>query len=51
MPEEASLKKKTPLDVRLRLLCSWLVVGVPLAWGIWETLQKSLPLFGLPSGH
>ncbi len=26
------------------LLC-WLVVGLPLAWGIIETLKKSLVLF------
>jgi hypothetical protein len=51
MPEEnASPRKETPPGVRLRLLCSWLVVGIPLAWGIWETLQKSLALFGLPPG-
>jgi hypothetical protein len=50
MPEDGSLRNGTPLDARLRLLCSWLVVGIPLAWGIWETLQKSLALFGLPSG-
>lgn len=30
----------------VRLLGSWLVVGIPLAWGIWETLKKSLALFG-----
>lgn len=27
------------------LLLAWLVVGAPLAWGIWETLKKSLALF------
>ena len=27
------------------LLISWLVVGLPLAWGIIETLKKSLALF------
>ena len=27
------------------LLVSWLVVGLPLAWGIIETLKKSLALF------
>jgi hypothetical protein len=24
---------------------SWLIVGVPLLWGVWETLKKSLALF------
>jgi len=28
------------------LLIRWLVVGLPLAWGIIETLKKSLALFG-----
>ncbi len=27
------------------LIVSWLVVGLPLAWGIIETLKKSLALF------
>lgn len=27
------------------LLLGWLVVGLPLAWGIWETFKKSLALF------
>jgi hypothetical protein len=27
------------------LIVSWLWVGVPLAWGVWETVRTSLPLF------
>lgn len=27
------------------LLLSWLVVGIPLAWGIWKTLIKLPALF------
>lgn len=30
---------------RLRLLVSWLWVGIPLGWGVWQTVMKSLPLF------
>jgi MFS family permease len=26
-------------------LLAWAVVGIPLAWGVWITLSKSLPLF------
>jgi hypothetical protein len=26
---------------------AWLAVGIPLAWGIWTTLTKALPLFGI----
>lgn len=29
-----------------RLFVYWTVVGVPLAWGIWTTLQKMKTLFG-----
>lgn len=28
------------------LVGAWLFVGLPLAWGIWETLKKSVALFG-----
>jgi hypothetical protein len=30
----------------LHLLISWLVVGVPLIWGVWTTLLKLPALFG-----
>lgn len=29
-----------------RLVASWLVVGVPLAYGIVQTVRNILPLFG-----
>ncbi len=29
-----------------RLVVSWLIVGVPLAYGIYQTISKTLPLFG-----
>jgi hypothetical protein len=29
----------------LRLALSWAVVGIPLAWGVYQTVLKSLPLF------
>ena len=29
----------------LLLVISWSWVGVPLAWGVFETLQRSLALF------
>jgi len=29
----------------LRLLLHWLVIGLPLAWGILETFKKALALF------
>jgi hypothetical protein len=32
-------------DNRLLLVISWLWVGVPLAWGVLQTLRTSLALF------
>ena len=29
----------------IRVLLAWAAVGIPLAWGIWITLQKALVLF------
>ena len=23
----------------------WLIVGIPLCWGVYQTVQKSIPLF------
>lgn len=28
-----------------RLFVAWALVGVPLAWGVWQVFQKSLDLF------
>ena len=33
------------MSMRARLIVSWTVVGVPLAYGLWETLQKASQLF------
>ncbi len=30
---------------RLQLVASWTLVGVPLAWGVWQVFLKSLDLF------
>ena len=27
------------------VLVAWAVVGVPLAWGVWQVFRKSLDLF------
>jgi hypothetical protein len=29
----------------MKLLLSWLLVVVPLGWGVTKSVQKSLPLF------
>lgn len=31
--------------MRARLVMSWALVGLPLAWGVWQVFQKSLDLF------
>jgi hypothetical protein len=31
--------------MRARLALSWALVGLPLAWGVWQVFQKSLDLF------
>ena len=33
------------MSMQARLIMSWLVVGVPLAYGLWETLVKASQLF------
>lgn len=30
---------------RLLVIFAWFVVSVPLGWGIYQSVQKSLPLF------
>jgi hypothetical protein len=32
--------------MNLKLVLAWLIVGVPLAWGVSKTLQNAMALFG-----
>jgi len=32
--------------MKARLVMLWLAVGIPLLWGVMETLKKALKLFG-----
>ena len=34
-----------PRKQTLALIIVWTVVGVPLAWGVWQVFKKSLDLF------
>ncbi len=34
---------------RIALVVAWAVVAVPLGWGVYQSVQKSLPLFVEPS--
>lgn len=29
----------------LKIAGAWALVGIPLAWGVWQVFQKSLDLF------
>jgi hypothetical protein len=31
--------------VRLKLIGAWALVGIPLAWGVWQVVRKSMDLF------
>jgi len=31
--------------MKVRLIVSWSLVGMPLGWGVWQVFQKSLDLF------
>jgi hypothetical protein len=33
-------------NATVKLALAWLAVGVPLAWGVVETLKKAMALFG-----
>jgi hypothetical protein len=32
-------------QLALKLAAAWALVGIPLAWGVWQVFQKSLDLF------
>lgn len=34
-----------PAGGRAALVAAWLLVGIPLAWGVYETVVKSMALF------
>lgn len=31
--------------MKMRLLIMWLIVGVPLLWGVYKTVQNAVKLF------
>jgi hypothetical protein len=36
------MSRQTPLVV---VLCAWVVVAIPLGWGLYESVMKARPLF------
>ncbi|GIZ12478.1 OFA family MFS transporter [Pseudomonas sp. NCCP-436] len=45
VPAESELQWAANPSSRPWVVAAWLVVGIPLAWGVWVTLQKTLVLF------
>ncbi len=46
MPTDRSTTAAAPATSNTgQLALYWLAVGLPLAWGIWQTLLKALALF------
>jgi hypothetical protein len=48
-PKTASIERAAPaasgVGQTVALVLSWTAVGLPLAWGVAETLRKTLALF------
>jgi hypothetical protein len=42
----AGTTKKSPV---IAILLAWLIVGVPLGWGVYNTLLSSMKLFRAPA--
>ncbi|HEX3867119.1 MAG TPA: hypothetical protein VHV78_10210 [Gemmatimonadaceae bacterium] len=36
---------RPPASLAARVIAAWALVGIPLAWGVWQVFQKSLDLF------
>jgi hypothetical protein len=39
------MKNLTASTQKVQLFAYWLIVGIPLAWGVWKTLVKLPALF------
>jgi hypothetical protein len=40
-------KKTSPLSIAV----AWIVVTIPLGWGVYQSVVKSLPLFRITAGE
>ena len=43
---ESSPQSGPSAGIVLRLVGAWALVGIPLAWGVYNTLAQALKLFG-----
>lgn len=44
-PPPAAARGANAGDARWKLVASWLVVGIPAAWGVAQVIVKSMALF------
>ena len=44
-PQDSPFQIAVKAGFDLKALLAWAAVGIPLAWGIWITLEKALVLF------
>ena len=47
----ASRSPYEPRTSAALVAAAWLVVCVPAAWGVYQTIRKSIPLFHPPAAH
>jgi hypothetical protein len=45
MAMQSNSAGERPAGGGLKVLLAWGLVGIPLIWGLWKTVQSSLPLF------
>ena len=45
MTDEPGQRGGSSGSLPLRLAAAWTLVGVPLAWGVWQVIKRSLDLF------
>jgi hypothetical protein len=45
MNESSNTSKEPQKNYTLQLIACWLVVGIPLAWGVYRTFLTTLELF------
>ena len=38
-------KVEAKKDHTVQLILAWLLVGIPLVWGVWNTLMNAMQLF------
>ena len=32
--------------MKIKLIIAWLWISIPLGWGVYQSVKKSMPLFG-----